>query len=548
MPELLTNILTSDGYTNAATIGPALGVRQLTFQVFNQPIYAKFFKPQVGDSGGQPVEELIERYFPVGTLLSVVDSVAGAAFRSASPGLPATINAEIAFEGDALVEYQSSGLFSSSVLNLNVLHNNVLQGGENTLDFEDTANQIIWSVVDTPGSKVTVTPSFANPSIFPGDVITGTSALAVGGGPGNTLHATGTVAAGVASTAGNVFTATVVGDVTGFRFTITGDGQFHFGPGNAALDTGPIGRYAASVFGSATTSLSTGPFLGGFTGSQTAGTLVNSGGSPIRTFLTVATNLAYTLGLTTDTQPRFEWDGNGLHSWGPGGATAVDTTLQRSGAAELTLNSNLKSPNGSTAIGGDGTHSGFYLQNTSLTGALFCVASNTSQTVFATSLSGDVTGYRLVITSVGNLNYGTGGAASDVTLGYVVSNSTSGVGFFAMSKGAGIGYAAGAGGAVTQATSKSTGVTLNKPCGVITMNAAALAAGASVVFTLTNNMIALHDVMIVHPGQQVTGDNYTVAVTVIDAGLVHIRVTNVSGGSLSEALQINFALIKSQNA
>src|SRR5882672_9299987 len=37
-----------------------------------------------------------------------------------------------------------------------------------------------------------------------------------------------------------------------------------------------------------------------------------------------------------------------------------------------------------------------------------------------------------------------------------------------------LGYATGAGGAVTQATDKSTAVTLNKICGAITMNGAAL--------------------------------------------------------------------------
>jgi hypothetical protein len=39
---------------------------------------------------------------------------------------------------------------------------------------------------------------------------------------------------------------------------------------------------------------------------------------------------------------------------------------------------------------------------------------------------------------------------------------------------AGVGYGTGAGGAVTQATSKSTGVTLDKVCGEITMNNATL--------------------------------------------------------------------------
>ena len=63
-----------------------------------------------------------------------------------------------------------------------------------------------------------------------------------------------------------------------------------------------------------------------------------------------------------------------------------------------------------------------------------------------------------------------------------------------------IGYAADAQGAVTQATSKSTGVTLNKSAGKITMNGAALGAGATALFTLTNSMISAKDVLIVNVG------------------------------------------------
>ena len=63
---------------------------------------------------------------------------------------------------------------------------------------------------------------------------------------------------------------------------------------------------------------------------------------------------------------------------------------------------------------------------------------------------------------------------------------------------AGIGYKAGAGGTVTQSTSKSTGVTLNKASGQITMNAASLAAGAIVSFTLTDSSIAAGDLLILN--------------------------------------------------
>ena len=53
-----------------------------------------------------------------------------------------------------------------------------------------------------------------------------------------------------------------------------------------------------------------------------------------------------------------------------------------------------------------------------------------------------------------------------------------------------LGYGTDAGGTVTQATSKSTAVTLNKPCGQITMNNAALAANTSVAFLFNNSLLA----------------------------------------------------------
>ena len=108
----------------------------------------------------------------------------------------------------------------------------------------------------------------------------------------------------------------------------------------------------------------------------------------------------------------------------------------------------------------------------------------------------------------------------------------------------GIGYAAGAGGTVTQATSKSTGVTLNKISGQVTMNGAALTAGASVSFTLANSAIAATDVVIVSIGSGASANSYFVVVDAVAAGSCRIHLSNVSAGSLSEALVINFAVIK----
>lgn len=107
-----------------------------------------------------------------------------------------------------------------------------------------------------------------------------------------------------------------------------------------------------------------------------------------------------------------------------------------------------------------------------------------------------------------------------------------------------LGYAAAAQGAVTQATSKSTGVTLNKSAGQITMNNAALAAATNVVFTLTNSLISANDVMIVNvAGGTATAGTYNVFTSTLAAGSATIVLRNISAGSLSEAVVINYAII-----
>ena len=106
------------------------------------------------------------------------------------------------------------------------------------------------------------------------------------------------------------------------------------------------------------------------------------------------------------------------------------------------------------------------------------------------------------------------------------------------------GYTAAAQGTVTQATSKSTGVTLNKSAGQITMNNAALAGATAVSFTLTNSLISTNDVLILNVGAGATAVAYTVYTSSIAAGSAVITLRNMTAAtSLSEAVVINFALI-----
>ena len=126
-------------------------------------------------------------------------------------------------------------------------------------------------------------------------------------------------------------------------------------------------------------------------------------------------------------------------------------------------------------------------------------------------------------------------ASSD---GAIASSSASG----------GIGYATGAGGTVTQGTSKSTGVTLSKITGEIIMHAEALAAGAEVGFTVTNTTVAATDVVVANLASVATAASYTLTVDAVSAGSFKLSLGNVSAGSLSEAVKINFAVIKAVKA
>lgn len=105
------------------------------------------------------------------------------------------------------------------------------------------------------------------------------------------------------------------------------------------------------------------------------------------------------------------------------------------------------------------------------------------------------------------------------------------------------GYIAGAGGTVTQATSKSTGVTLNKPSGQITMNNAALGAATIVSFTLTNSIISSTDLMVINHVSGGTIGAYTFN-AVCGSGSATVYVRNATGGSLSEAVVLRYAVIK----
>ena len=109
---------------------------------------------------------------------------------------------------------------------------------------------------------------------------------------------------------------------------------------------------------------------------------------------------------------------------------------------------------------------------------------------------------------------------------------------------AGLGYGTGAGGTVTQATSRTTGVTLSKPTGKITLFSTTATTGTFASFTLTNTLIAATDVVIVNFASATSANKYSLFVTAVDAGSCRIQVYNIAAVAVAEAPVINFAVIK----
>lgn len=125
-------------------------------------------------------------------------------------------------------------------------------------------------------------------------------------------------------------------------------------------------------------------------------------------------------------------------------------------------------------------------------------------------------------------------------LGAATATSVTATGAVVSTGTAGVGYATGAGGTIVQGTSRTTGVTLNKTTGAITLYSAAGSATAA-TFTVTNSTVAATDVIVLN--QKSGTDLYDLMVTAVAAGSFNITF-RTTGGSTTESPVFNFAVIK----
>jgi hypothetical protein len=112
----------------------------------------------------------------------------------------------------------------------------------------------------------------------------------------------------------------------------------------------------------------------------------------------------------------------------------------------------------------------------------------------------------------------------------------------------GVGYTTGAGGAVVQATSKTTTVPITKPTGTITLVGSSIGAGAISSFAITGSVIGATDQVVVTHESVGTLGAYSYNGRVTGAGAGAIDARNNTGGALSEAIVLRYSIIKSVNA
>lgn len=101
----------------------------------------------------------------------------------------------------------------------------------------------------------------------------------------------------------------------------------------------------------------------------------------------------------------------------------------------------------------------------------------------------------------------------------------------------------GAGGSVTQGTSKATTVVNSRAAGRIVTHNANLAANTSVTFTFTNTAIAEYDTVQVNIASgNATAGTYLIIVDGVAAGTCKVTIRNLTAGDLAEALTLNFTV------
>lgn len=290
-------------------------------------------------------------------------------------------------------------------------------------------------------------------------------------------------------------TITLTGDVTG-----SGTGSFATAIGANKVTRGMLSATAGAAFLGATAAGN----VADLTGTQ-ATTLLDA-------FTSTLKGLAPASGGGTTNFLRA--DGTWAAPPGGGSGTVTSVSVTSANGVSGTVTNPTTTPAISLALG-----------------AITPTSVAATSTVTGSNLSGTNTGDETSATVLSKL------AASNIaTSGSILSSGT-----------AGVGYSTGNGGTVTQATSRTTGVVLNKICGEITLFSTTTTAGLSQTFNVTDSFMTPTDVVILNLKNNPTANYILTARNKGTTGLFSITVYTPAAAS-AEAPVISFCIIKGTNA
>jgi len=357
-----------------------------------------------------------------------------------------------------------------------------------------TSGTLALTVAGTSGGVV----YFTSASTWASSALLAANALVVGGGAG--------LAPATVTTGANVVTALGVAVGTAGSFVVNGG---VLGTPSSGTVTNLTGTASININGTVgATTASTGAF----------------------------TSLSYTTTLTGGT--GIVNLGSGQFYKGASGNVGIGTTT---GTYQLQVTGTGQETAALTDAGNKG--GSIYLQATAVAagtgGAVLFGSTFGSQTPFA-AIKGFVENGGTNTT--GSLRFSTRNAVADTAL-TERAKFTIGGDFLLTSTG-GLGYGTGSGGAVTQITSRTTGVTLNKTNGAVTMFSAAGSAVAA-TFTVTNSTVAATDTVLL--SVKSSTNVYLTFVTAVAAGSFNVTFQTTGGVSV-DAPVINFAVIKAVTA
>lgn len=262
---------------------------------------------------------------------------------------------------------------------------------------------------------------------------------------------------------------------------------------------------------------------------------------------------------------------------GTGVATALQVGTQSVSVDNIQLDGNtIQATTGSLTLGSAIAFASAANARTALGLGTIATQNSNSVTITGGSISGvTFSGVFTGITSIESGTFTTSNAAAGVTLtgnSLTADGTDTNINIDITPKGTGevnitkvdidsgsvlatteLGYntGSGAGGSVTQLTSRTTGVTLNTPTGEITLFAAAISGHDADEFTLTNSTIGANDVIMLSVKSGVASGTrryYQVHAVTVSAGSCVIAVGNLDNASIpaagTESPVIQFVVLK----